>query len=230
MSGIDPGMDSTGVSPFGATNPHYNVYGSNPGAPDYFDSADFKAKVKNSLSPRKAWADQMNKDWTALTKDPMSLGMSDAEREKLIGEATAQANASQNAQVSQMNQAALGGQGFQAGTFAQGARDVAAQSSDAAAKATVGINQLNQSMIDKEKERIYAEMDAARQRKTETDNFWRGLGIDAVAGLIGFAAGGPAGAAAGVSMVGGAAQQKPDSAGDSAGAAFTGAMTPPPVV
>ena len=206
-----PGM--TGTMP-GMTDPRT---GQVVQAGDHSDA--FYSKMKNSLSPRKAWADQMNKDWTALTTDPMSLGMSDAERQKMIGEATAQANAAQNAQVSQMNQSALAGQGFQAGTFAQGARDVAAQSSDAAAKASVGINQLNQQMIDKEKERIYAEMDAARQRKTETDNFWRGLGIDAVAGLIGFAAGGPAGAAAGLSMVGGAAKGAPDSAGSAFGAA-----------
>lgn len=181
-------------------------------------------KIKNALQhPMKAAKAQLGADTLALQTDPLSLGLSDPERQKRIAEATQQATAQQQASISALNQSALGGQGFQAGEFNQAAQDQANKVANATAQATVGVNNLNDQLINSEKQRIFGEMDAARARKAETANFWRQLGIDAVAGLIGFAVGGPAGAGVGLSMVGGSG----DSTGSSFQTGMDGAATTP---
>lgn len=165
-------------------------------APVWGAQAAGKAIKNREYSPVKDAKDQYQKDVAAL-QDPQKLGLTDAERQKMISEATQQASAQQNAQTSQLNQMALGGQGFQAGTFADAARGVAQQTNDATAKAAVGVNQLNQQIIDNEKQRILSEMDAARERAKENTRFWLQFGITSVGQLIGAAIGNPLVGAAG---------------------------------
>lgn len=173
-------------------------------------------KIKNKFTPMQNWKDLYQADMAKL-QHPDQLGLSETQRQAMINQATQAANAQQQGAITQLNQSALGGQGFQAGAFQQAAQGIADKGTDAAAKAAVGVNQLNAQMVDQEKQRIFQEMDAARGRAREDQQFWRQLGIDSVAGLIGFAVGGPAGAGLGIDMVGGAAGgSAPDAAGSAA--------------
>ena len=106
-----------------------------------------KSAKNREYDPVRQQKDMLMEDLKRMREDPGSLGMSEAERTKMIGDATSAANAQQQGQVSQLGQQALAGQGFQAGAFQEAQRGIAGQSGDAAVKAAVGVNDLNQRMI-----------------------------------------------------------------------------------
>lgn len=134
--------------------------------------------ASGAVHPRKVLKQQLAADTATLQHDPNALGLSDPERQKMIGDATQQANAQQNAAVSQLGQSALAGQGFQQGAFTEAARAIPDQGEKAAAQAAVGVNQLHRQMVDSEKARIMGELDAMRARKAENVKFWTQFGID----------------------------------------------------
>lgn len=188
----------------------YNGSGGDSMSQNYqgvLNSDAYKSRLKQKLDPVQDWKDHLTSDWNALTKNPESLGLTDAERAKTVGAATQEATAAQNAQAAQLNQSALGGQGFQAGTFAETARGITKNTEDAAAKASAEAQALSSQMIDKEKQRILGEMDDARERTRQNTRFWLQFGVDALSGLFTAAKGGDLSSAF--------SNLKPDSAGDS---------------
>jgi len=150
-------------------------------------------KFGNPAQPIKTRKEMLAKDLNTLQSDPNALGMSDAEREKMIGQATRGAQAQQQQQAQQLNQAALAGQGFQAGALQDAARSSTDQGEAAAAQAAVGAGQLHQQMISQERSRILGELDAAANRAKENTRYWLNFGINSVGSVIGAVMGGGAG-------------------------------------
>lgn len=164
---------------------------SSLGTPGMSQTLNFRDQLAQRWNPIKEQKQRLIQDYRTLQKNPDKLGLSPVEREKMLGEATRAATAQQQGQVTQMNQAALAGQGFQQGAFADAARDTSSAASEAAAKAAVGVGQLHQDLINKEKERILGSLDAAAQQTRENRRFWMQFGLQGIGGLFTAIAGSP---------------------------------------
>jgi hypothetical protein len=149
------------------------------------------------VNPVKQQKEMLAADLKTMRTDPNSLGLSDAERQKMIGQATQQATAQQQAQVGQLGQMALAGGPVASGAMQQAQMGIAESSGDAAVKAATGVNDLHTRMVEQNTNRIRAELDAARERTKENTRFWLNFGIKSVGTLIG-AATNPAGTLAGL--------------------------------
>lgn len=123
-------------------------------------------------------------------KDPQAFGLSDAERQKIIGEAAQQDAAARQAQVSELGRQALAGQGFQAGAFQQAQESIAAGGEQAAAAAAAAAADLNQRMIEQGAAQARARLDAERERVRENTRFWLNMGINGAASIVSAAMGG----------------------------------------
>src|SRR5688500_11737690 len=156
-------------------------------------------KFGNPAQPIKTRKEMLAKDLNTLQSDPNALGMSDAEREKMIGQATRGAQAQQQQQAQQLNQAALAGQGFQAGALQDAARSSTDQGEAAAAQAAVGAGQRHQQRVSQERSRILGERDAAAHRAQQHPRHGRDYGLSeqrsGAGALEGAGAGSPAPAA-----------------------------------
>jgi hypothetical protein len=148
--------------------------------------------TKNPAKPIKARKEMLAADLNTLQTDPNKLGISDAEREQMIGEATQAARAAQQGQVSQLSRDALATQGgFQSGAFTEAQRAVSDQGQQAAAQAAVAVNQLHKQLVQQEKERILGEVNAAADRAKENQRYWTQFGVQSVGSIIAAAMGVP---------------------------------------
>lgn len=196
-------------------------------APAFLLGAGIKAASDNSkrtVSPVRQSREMLAADVNTLRNDPGALGLSDAERQKMIADATQQAGALQQAQTSQLAQAALAGTPQASQQLQQAAQGIAAQGGQAAVQAASGVNQLNQQIIDSEKQRIRAALEAERERVKENTRFWLNMGITGVGALISAATGGGAGIAAGL---GGAAMGGGQAAAAPSAVQTSSAVVPP---
>ena len=144
-----------------------------------------------SVNPVRQSREMLSADVEALRNDPASLGMTEAERQAKIAEATQQAAQLQQAQTAQLSRAALAGQDFQAGALRTAARDVSLGGEAAAAAAARDTAALNQKIIESESNRIRAALAAERERVKENTRYWTQFGIDTAGGLVAAAMGMP---------------------------------------
>lgn len=117
-------------------------------------------------------------------KDPQAFGLSDAERQRMIGDAAQQDAAARQAQVSDLGRQALAGQGFQAGAFQQAQEGIAAGGEQAAAGAASAAADLNQRMIEQGTAQARARLDAERDRVRENTRFWLNMGIQGASAIV----------------------------------------------
>lgn len=136
---------------------------------------------KSGLSPIRRSKEMLKADIDRLNTDPESLGLSPAQRETAISEATQGARTGAQGQISQLSRDALSGQGFQAGEFQQAQQNVAGQVQDAAVQAAPQVTQLHQQLINQEKSRILGDLDEQRERARENAQFWAQFGINGMA-------------------------------------------------
>lgn len=147
---------------------------------------DSKKKNMEKLKPVRASKEMLAADVKTLQTDPNKFGLSDAERENIIGEQTRAADAQRQSSVASLNEAALAGQPFQAGAFAQAARETGAPSEAAAAKAGRYATDLSRRMVEQRVGETRSALDAARERARENTRFWLQLGIDSVGSMMEF--------------------------------------------
>lgn len=154
------------------------------------------------LNARKQQKEMFAADLDTMRNDPDALGLTEAQRQTMIGSASQQAQAGAVAQTAQLGRDALAGQGFQQGSFADAARGLADTGEDAAVKATVGVNELHRSMIDSEKARIEGRLAEEVARKDAQKKMMAKMGVNIAGALAGIAFG-PAGVAAAGAITGG---------------------------
>jgi hypothetical protein len=162
------------------------------GGPGSLGSFEDKAKREglaqeaksNALKPVQTWKDILKADLNTLQNNPDALGLSDPQREQMIGQATQAARAQQQGQVSQLSRDAMGAQGFQAGALVQAQKAVADKSEDAAVKAATGVNELHTQLVEQNKARIMADLDAQRERARENTRFWMDFGVQSAGKLV----------------------------------------------
>lgn len=150
-----------------------------------------KEAAGRAVRPVRQSREMLQADVEALREDPMSLGMSEAERQQRISEATAQANAAAAAQTRELARAQLGAQEFQQGAFQEAAEQIAAGTDIAAAQAAAQAQALNQQIIAQEGNRIRQALEMERQRVKENTRYWTRFGIDTAAGVVSAAMGLP---------------------------------------
>lgn len=146
----------------------------------------------------------------SMQNNPYALGKTDAQMENAAGQAQRAANAGANAQIASMNSAALAGQGFQQDAMSQQVDTISKNTAGAGVGAIANERKLNDAIIETEKNRIHAMLDAERTRQKEQTEFWGNMGIAGVSAILA-AVGGPAGLAAGAGMMAaksGAASQR----------------------
>lgn len=142
-----------------------------------------KISFKKTLRPVKEAKEMLAEDLETLKTDPSKWGLTEAQRQQMIGEATQQAGQLQAERTRELTQAALAGQGFQQGEFAEAARAQGAESEQAAATAAVAANELSQQMIQQRSAETRAALDAARERARENARFWAKFGIDTMSAM-----------------------------------------------
>lgn len=147
--------------------------------------------IKSPVKPIKQSREMLAADLATLRSDPQKLGLSDAEQEKMRSEAVQTASAQNQAQSSQLAQAALAGQGFQQGAFQNAQADLGESAADAGVKAGANIRDLNNRIIESKKADIMSRLDAEREKAKENTRFWLNLGIQGVGAIIGAAMGAP---------------------------------------
>jgi len=143
-----------------------------------------RIRSSNRLKPVKTYKEMLKADVRRLQTNPESLGLSAAQRKQMVSEATEAAGSQRRAQMEDLAQMALAGQGFQQGAFSQAQRDVVEGAAQDAASAAQKVNDLNRRIIDAEKSRIRAELDAARGRARDDARFWAQFGLDSAATLV----------------------------------------------
>lgn len=135
--------------------------------------------------------EMLAQDVKALRNDPMSLGLTGAEQEKMRADAVQTTSAQNQAQATQLSQAALAGQGFQQGAFQQAQEGLGEAAADAGLKAGAQINDLNNRIIEQKRGEIMSRLEAERDRIKENTRFWMNMGIQGVGAVISAAMGVP---------------------------------------
>lgn len=113
-----------------------------------------------------------------LQNDPMSLGMSDQDIEEMLAKHQQAGINQQLAQAAQLQQAALAGQGFQAGAFNQAYEDISAQADQNMATASKNVMDANQALIEQNKGMLLSEIYGQIDRKSAAAQFWAQYGMD----------------------------------------------------
>lgn len=158
--------------------------GAPAGIADLASKGGVISSIKNRpVKPVKTSKDMLASDLNTLQTDPSKLGLNEAERQQMLSEATQADNAARQAQVTQLGQQALAGNGVQAGAIQAAQKQVADAGGQAAAQASSDINKLNQQMITAESNRIRGELDAARERSRQNTQTWMQFGMDAASAL-----------------------------------------------
>lgn len=134
--------------------------------------------------PGKEYKQDLEQRWLQYENDPMSLGMSQAEMDQVTARAQQQAMAGQQAAITELNRGALGGQAFQAGAMADTAQKLTDQGSEAAAKASSSVNDLNQKLIEQRISQLRADMMGQRNHNEQLTQDYTGLAVDTIMGLI----------------------------------------------
>lgn len=135
------------------------------------------------LKPVQTYKDMLKQQTTLLQQDPSKLGMTEAQRRQMQGEAQQADAAQRQAQVQQLGQQALAGGPVAQNQLQQAAQTVAQQGGEAAAKTSADIGKLNQRLIEQRKQQIWSDLDSARQRAREDAQFWSQFGLDAGASI-----------------------------------------------
>jgi hypothetical protein len=153
----------------------------NPAMEKVSERTNIESATGNGLSPRKKLRDQLKADWSRMTTDPDSLGLSEAQKADMLAQQTQAARTGAQGQVAQLSRDALAGQGFQAGAFAQAQQDVADQVQDATVKAQPDVNRLHHELVNKERDRIMGDMQRKKQENAAEAQFWAQFGLDSAA-------------------------------------------------
>jgi hypothetical protein len=103
-------------------------------------------------------------------KDPSQFGMTEAERQGMVGESMAAAGQAAAAQQAGMARQGMGQGGFQAGYMQKAARQLGAAPSQAAAQASMQARMLSEAKIGAEQAKRYAAADVA---KADLDEVFR---------------------------------------------------------
>lgn len=177
------------------------------------------AKNPNAIHPERTEKAMLKADLNTLQNDPAKLGKTDAQMANAVGQTQRAANAGANAQIADVNAAALAGQGFQQDAFKGAVDDISTNATQATVVGAANEHKLNDAIISSEKNRIRAQLSAEREKKKEKAQFWANLGIAGVTAVL-TAVGGPAGLAAGMGL--GAANGAMSSAQAVAGAPVPG--------
>lgn len=188
---------------------------------------------KGGIKPIKTRREMLEADLNQMRTDPNAFGLTDAEREKYIGDATRAAGASQQAQLSQLSQAALAGTPQAQAQLQSLQQQILGAGDDAAVRAGAEANSLHRQMVDREVARIRSELDAQAERVKENTRYWLNFGFTAAGALIAAATGGGAGIAAAAGSIPSAAAAPAAAAPEVAAAPpsssgyFSGAAAPP---
>jgi len=155
--------------------------------------------TRNPSNPVKNWKEDLARRWDLATNNPTALGMSGAEQGQMIRNAAEAARAQQQAAVTDLNQTALAGQGFQQGAFTDAVNQTGSITSEATAKAAADVNNLNRKIIDQQIAKAYTDLAAERDRVSQNTRYWMDMFMQ-LAGSAGMAAiggGAPSGGVAG---------------------------------
>lgn len=142
-----------------------------------------KSQTKG-LNPIRRRKDLLRADAEALANNPAALGLSEQQRQQMQSEANQAITAQKQGQVQQLNQAALAGQGFQQGGFAQAAQDVANSGAEASAKASADISALSEQKANAEANRIRNALNTAADARKEDVKFWANFGLQGISQSI----------------------------------------------
>lgn len=142
------------------------------------------------LRPNKTQKEMLQQDLNTLQNDPDALGLSDAERQQIVGDATQQAGQLAQAQTSELARSALAGTPQQQSALNEAASSLTGASAQAGAEASRTASDLHQSMVQQEKARIMSDLDRRAAAERENRKFWLQFGIDSLATLMGAAGAG----------------------------------------
>ncbi len=150
----------------------------------YYSGAPLPMGVKRagqpgqgSFNPRKVQVDMLKADYATLAKNPQALGLSDAEKQQQIDQAAQAAGAQRQSAQAELGRQALAGQGFQQGAFTQASQNIGAGAAQDVAQASAQVQDRSNQLIEQEKDRILAEVDAERAKRTQNRQFWLQFGL-----------------------------------------------------
>lgn len=141
-------------------------------------------KNNGNLRVGKAEKLQLAADHKRLQNDPLSFGLSDTEKEKQAAAAADTAGKQAQSAAGDLAQAALAGQGFQAGAFEMAQKNLGEGAADAAVEARTGLNDLSSRMIEAARTDVQNRIHAERMSKKQEAQFWAQLGVDGTANLV----------------------------------------------
>ncbi len=116
--------------------------------------------------------ERLAKENALLNSDPNKLGLTDAEKQQQVADATQQASAQVGNQNQQLGQMALAGQGFQQGAFANAAADGQQNVENVAASAAANAEADHLQKIEMARERIMQGLVALRASRQERRKFY----------------------------------------------------------
>jgi len=124
--------------------------------------------------------DEMLRQRALQLADPRGLGLSLSDKDEMVNQATLQAT--QQAAVNQraINQAALAGQGFQAGQFAEASQRAGDVTAQAGSEASAAASELSQQLIEARSAQIRQELAIAAEQKRQRKQYWGTMGLKAL--------------------------------------------------
>jgi hypothetical protein len=150
--------------------------------------SDGKTKrLREKKMAKKLLADEV----LAMNKDPLSLGLGEAERQQVMASDIAAASAQRQAQQTELSRSMAGGQEFQTGAFADAQGQIARQASSSASQASTSANDLSQQLVEGRVSRARAALAADVERKRKLEAFWRDVGLQAAGVAVSLATGVP---------------------------------------
>lgn len=153
---------------------------------DQGDASDPQGIYRNNGTLRVGKAEklQLGADQARLQNDPNSFGLSDTEKDNMAAKAADTAGKQSQAAAGDLAQAALAGQGFQAGAFETAQRGLGEGAADAAVTARTGINDLHSRMVESAKQDVANRIHAERMSKKQEAQFWSQFAVDSTANLV----------------------------------------------
>lgn len=146
------------------------------------------------LNPRKAMVEMLARETKMLNEDPNKLGLTDAQKQQQVDEATRQAQAQTGNQNAALARTALAGQDFQQGAFQDAAAEASKGIDATAASASANAEAQHLALIEQARQRIMSGLAAERMRRRENRQYWANYamsGAQSIGEMFGLGAGGP---------------------------------------
>lgn len=145
------------------------------------------ARLKEKQMAKKLLADEV----LAMNKDPLSLGLGEAERQQVMASDISAASAQRQAQQTDLARSMAGGQEFQTGAFADAQGQIARQAASSASQASTSANDLSQQLIEGRTSRARAALAADVERKRKIEEYWKNFSLGAASAAVSLATGVP---------------------------------------